>query len=480
VNILTILEPPTEVDVESIVSDSEECGQKFTDEGKIQVSKKAWAVRIITISTLAAITIYNLYQGLLLNDPLVAYSTIMPLHSFLVFTIGWLLFKNKSTGEPGNERVSVIIPVFNQEAMIEDVVDAVYESTYKNIEVIVVNDGSKDGTMDIVDSLAFKYPGLRVINKENGGKRTAVATGFYASKSKYIVLIDSDSLIGQNAIREFMKTLHNNPKIGGVVANCKVLNSDKNILTKCQDVWYDYAFNIHKTTESYFGDVLCCSGSLSCYRREAIAEFIPFWVEAKIQNSDDRDLTTYAMAPKWAKMEFAPIQKRMMESMARFDDAEDRGLTSITLTEWETAYVPSAVVHTEVPETMKKYLRQQVRWRKGYFRSSFYVSGFFWKKNPLMALIFYIEFMSTFTAPLIIFTIYLYSPLILKDYWLPITYLLSQILIGLAAGLDYKARDKDSKNWMYKPVMNMLTSFVLPWLSFPALLTYNKNRWLTR
>jgi hyaluronan synthase len=203
-------------------------------------------------------------------------------------------------------------------------------------------------------------------------------------------------------------------------------------------------------------------------------------VEAKVQNSDDRDLTTYAIAPSWAKKEFAPIKTTLMESMARFDDSEDRSLTSITLNEWETAYIPSAVVHTEVPETLKKYIRQQVRWRKGYFRSSFYVSAFFWKKNPLMALIFYTEFMSTFTAPLIIFTIYLYCPIVLKDYWLPISYILSQVLIGFAAGLDYKARDNGSKNWMYKPLMNLVTSFVLPWLSIPALLTYNKNRWLTR
>ena len=474
------LDRPTTLEPESLSSEEAECGQKISHDGRIVVSKKAWLTRILTISGLVLIMCYNLNQGMALGDPLVVYSTLMPFHTLIVFTVGWLLFRNKTTGEPGNELVSVIIPVYNQESMIEEVVDAIYRSTYTHIEVIVVNDGSKDGTGDVLDYLAFKYPGLRVINKENGGKRTAVAAGFYASKGRFVVIIDSDSIIGENAIREFMKTFHGNPKVGGVVANCKVLNAGKNFLTKCQSVWYDYAFNIHKTTESYFGTVLCCSGSLACYKREAIEDFIPFWVSARIQNSDDRDLTTYAISTKWAKQQFASLQLRLMESMAQYDDSEDRGLTSAALIEWETVYVPTAVVHTEVPETIKKYIRQQIRWRKGYFRSSFYVSAFFWKKNPLMSLIFYTEFMSTFTAPLIIFTIYLYSPLILKDFWLPLTYLVSQILIGLAAGLDYRARDTDARYWMYKPLMNLITSFMLSWLSFPALLTYNQNRWLTR
>jgi hyaluronan synthase len=169
-----------------------------------------------------------------------------------------------------------------------------------------------------------------------------------------------------------------------------------------------------------------------------------------------------------------------MESMAQYDDSEDRGLTAQTLVEWETVYVPTAVVCTEVPEKLKGYFRQQTRWKKGYIRSSFYVSAFFWRKNPVISLIFYLEFMATFMAPATIFAVYVYTPLILHNYWLPVTYLMGQLIIGLAAGLDYNFRDSKSKNWIYKPVMNAFASMVLPWLIFPALWTYKKNRWLTR
>ncbi|MEM2110378.1 MAG: glycosyltransferase [Candidatus Bathyarchaeia archaeon] len=458
----------------------EYCTQRISNDGRIQIGKKGWFFRILTLSAMVFLVIFNLFQGLLAGDPLVAYSTFMPLHTVLVFACGWLFYKSRANGKVENVLVSVIIPIYNQEALIEDVIDAIYRSSYRNIEVIAVNDGSKDRTKEILNDLTKKYPNLKVIHKKNEGKRRAVATGFYASRGKYIVLIDSDSIIDEHAIEEFVKAFSANPRIGGLVGNGKVWNAEKNILTRCQDVWYDYAFNIHKTTESVFGTVLCCSGCLAAYRREAIADFIPYWVKAKLQNSDDRDLTSYAIATPWAKREMAPLKQRLMESMADYDDSEDRGLTAQTLVEWETVYVPTAVVYTEVPEDLKSYLRQQTRWKKGYIRSNFYVSAFFWRKNPIMAFIFYIEFMATFTAPLIIFTIYFYSPFLMHNFSIPITYFMGQLLIGLAAGLDYKVRDTKAKYWMYKPMMNLVSSLILPWLIFPALWNYRRNQWLTR
>jgi hypothetical protein len=243
---------------------SEERVQEITYDGRIRVSTKAWILRIIALTGIGVTLMLNLYQGLKLGDPLVVYSTLMPTHELAVFAIGWLFYRCRASGPVTNELVSVIIPIFNQIEMIETVIDAIYKSTYEHIEVIAVNDGSIDGTKEILDELAYMHPNLRVIHKENEGKRKAVATGFYASKGQYIVLIDSDSVIEKKAIEEIIKTFSENPKIGGVVGNGKVWNANTNFLTKCQDVWYDYAYNIHKTTESTFGCVLCCSGNILC------------------------------------------------------------------------------------------------------------------------------------------------------------------------------------------------------------------------
>jgi hyaluronan synthase len=308
----------------------------------------------------------------------------MPFHTLAILIIGWFFFKSKATGKTPEELVSVIIPVFNQEVLIAKVVEAIFQSSYSNIEVVAVNDGSTDFTGKVLDKLSEKYRNLKVVHKSNGGKRTAVAKGFEASEGKYVVLIDSDSIIDRFAIEEFMKTFIANPKVGGVVGNGRVLNGGKNFLTKCQDSWYDFAFNIKKATESTFGTVLCCSGCIAAYRREAISRFIPFWKDAKAQYGDDRNLTTYALATPWVKDKLAPLSQHLMKSMASYDDAEDRRLTAQTLMTWETAYVPTAVVHTDVPEKLNKYLRQQIRWKKGYLRSTFFVSAFFWKKILLL------------------------------------------------------------------------------------------------
>jgi hyaluronan synthase len=426
------------------------------------------------------IMLYNLTIAMMAWDPLLIYSTLMPFHTITVFVVGWIFFKNKAIGRIPTDLVSVIIPVYNQEELIEDVVNAALKSTYSNIEVIAVNDGSNDKTGNILDKLAKTNSNLEVIHKPNGGKRTAVAAGFYSSHGEYIVLIDSDSIIDKRAIEKFMRTFSANARIGGVVGNCKVLNANKNFLTKCQDAWYDYAFNIHKTAESTFGTVLCCSGCLSAYRRNAISRFIPFWAEKKVQNSDDRDLTSYVLADTWTKNELTPFSLQLMKGMAKYDDSDDRGLTAQTLIEWETVYVPSAYVYTEVPEKAKSYIRQQTRWKKGYIRSCFFVSAFFWRKNPLIALVFYVEFMSTFVDPALIFEVYFYAPSVLQLYWIPFTYLIGQLFIGFVAGLDYKLREPETTNWKYKPFMNLIASFVLPWLLIPALWTYRKNRWMTR
>lgn len=456
------------------------CKQRISEDGRIQVSKKGWVVRILTLISITLVLLYNLIWGWTTHDPLIVYSVLVPIHTLIVFVVGWVFFRNRATGKVTEELVSVVIPVYNQQNLIGAVIDAVFRSSYRNIEVVAVDDGSKDRTGILLEAFTKVYPSLKVIHKPNGGKRTAVASGFYASRGRFIVLIDSDSVVDEKAIEEFMKTFSANPKVGGVVANGKVLNADRNILTRCQDTWYDYAFNIHKTTESLFGTVLCCSGCLAAYRREAIARFIPFWAAAKLQNSDDRDLTSYAIATAWAKSELTPLSGQLLKSMAQYDDAEDRSLTAQALTTWETVYCPTAVVYTEVPERFSAYIRQQIRWKKGYIRSCFFVSAFFWKKNPLMSLVFYTEFMSTFVYPIMLFSIYLYAPIAYGMYWLPLSYWFGQLLIGLAAGADYKFRQPTAKNWAYKLIMNLISSLFLPWLVIPALWTYTKNRWMTR
>ncbi|GKS67815.1 glycosyl transferase [Nitrosarchaeum sp.] len=468
--------------------------QKFSANGKIKVSKKGWSIRIGTLGGIAFSMAYTILLGVQLNQPLVIFSSILPMHSFLVLFVGWFFYKNPANGgKASNALVSVIVPVYNQKEMIQAVLDAILGSTYKKIEVIAVNDGSTDGSNKILDVMAKKYGDkLRVLHKKNAGKRRALADGFKIARGDYFVLIDSDSIIDENAIEEFAKAFSTDPMIGAVVGHAKVWNSEKNLLTKFQDVWYDYFFNIRKTTESKFGSVLCCSGCLAGYTRKSLEQFIPYWAESPIHYGDDRELTSYALAPKWAKDEIAnmyvhgngkklsSITKKTMKSMSEYDDAEDRALTAQAFISWKTVYVASAIVYTDVPETWKIFVKQQKRWKKGTARVNFFVSTFFWKRHPLMASIFYLDFMSMFSMPLIILTVFAYVPIVLNNFFLPLLYLAGMILPGIAHGFDYKFRDSKSKNWMFKPLMDLVTTFITSWLIFPAIWGFRKNEWLTR
>ena len=148
---------------------------KLSDVGRIQISRKAWTVRMIIIATIAFFPLYRLYQGASLADPFIIYSTIIPAITVLVLFGAWFWYRNpsQSTGTISeNDLVSVIIPIYNERDMIEMVIDAVYRSTYNNIEVIAVNDGSIDGTKEILDNIRNKYPSLKVIHQVRGGKET--------------------------------------------------------------------------------------------------------------------------------------------------------------------------------------------------------------------------------------------------------------------------------------------------------------------
>lgn len=466
---------------------SQKSGQQISKCFIIHVSKKAWAIRIGILTMASLVVGYNIQLGIELEEPLLIYANLLPLHGILYLTIGWFFYRSPARAKAGNDLVSVIIPVFNQKAMIEIVIDAIYSSTYKNIEIIAVNDGSSDGTKEILDRLASKYPSLKIIHKKNEGKRKAVALAFYKSKGNYIILVDSDSVIERHAISEIMRAFKSDAKIGAAVGYAKVWNAEKNILTKCQDVWYDYSFNIRKACESVFGSVMCCSGCLAGYRREAIAHYIPYWVRSIIHDSEDRELTSFVVGTQWAKSEFIKHYSGLpkfsqipMEAMARYDDAEDRGLTAQVLHAWKAVYVASAIVYTDVPETLKGFIRQQQRWKKGTTRVNFFVGSFFWRKNPIMALIFYLDFMMAFITPFIVSTVFFYIPLVHQTWWHPLIYLAGMQLTAFAHGSDYKFRDPNAKNWKYKPVINLLTAFVTSWLIFPAIWNYKKNAWLTR
>ena len=109
-----------------------------------------------------------------------------------------------------NKKVSIIVPVYNVEEYLNKCVDSIINQTYKNIEVILINDGSKDSSGEICDTYAKKDSRVKVIHKENGGVSSARNKGLEASTGDFIMFVDSDDWIEVEAITSLMKIQNRN------------------------------------------------------------------------------------------------------------------------------------------------------------------------------------------------------------------------------------------------------------------------------
>jgi len=94
-----------------------------------------------------------------------------------------------------NALISVIIPIYNAEAFLEECVKSVLNQTYEDLEVILVNDGSPDGSGEVCDALAKRYNKIKVVHKQNGGASSARNAGLEVAQGEFIAFVDSDDRI---------------------------------------------------------------------------------------------------------------------------------------------------------------------------------------------------------------------------------------------------------------------------------------------
>lgn len=106
--------------------------------------------------------------------------------------------------------ISIVVPVYNVEKYLEECVNSIFKQTYKNLEIILVDDGSKDSSSTMCDELAKKDYRVKVIHKENGGLSDARNVGIENSTGKYIQFVDSDDFIEENMVEILYKDILEN------------------------------------------------------------------------------------------------------------------------------------------------------------------------------------------------------------------------------------------------------------------------------
>jgi hyaluronan synthase len=273
--------------------------------------------------------------------------------------------------------IAVIIPAYNEGPAVYRTIESIAQADYPadRLEVVVVDDGSSDDTgFHIAHAVRdFGQIGGQYLRfEQNRGKKEAMAAGIRASNADYLVFVDSDSSVDSQALKEIVRPFFKEPRIGAVSGHALVANSEANLLAKMQEIRYLNAFRSAKALESLLGFVSCCPGCCSAYRRRALLPIMDAWLEqsflgVKCTYGDDRSLTNFVL--------------------------KDR---------WKTVYNQAAVVYTIVPDTLAKFNKQQLRWKKSWLRESVVVLSFAWRKNPLTAFLMIVDTVTPFFAPYIV------------------------------------------------------------------------------
>ncbi|MEW4354009.1 glycosyltransferase [Streptococcus pneumoniae] len=129
-----------------------------------------------------------------------------------------------------NQKVSIIIPVYNAERYLKVCFESLLQQTYKNIEIIAVNDGSKDKSLDILNRYAQNYPDIvKVLTQENSGVASARNLGLSVAEGEYITFVDSDDYVAKDYIENLLLPAYNH-KMDVVISGCHRVNSQGDIL----------------------------------------------------------------------------------------------------------------------------------------------------------------------------------------------------------------------------------------------------------
>lgn len=128
-----------------------------------------------------------------------------------------------------NELVSVVVPAYKSR-YLEDCLDSILKQTYKKFEIIVIDDCSNDGTLEIIKSYAEKYENIRYIaSTVNQGVGASRNKGITAAQGKYIAFLDHDDLWEPEKLKLQMECFNKTPGAGAVYCFCKFINSDEDI-----------------------------------------------------------------------------------------------------------------------------------------------------------------------------------------------------------------------------------------------------------
>jgi poly-beta-1,6 N-acetyl-D-glucosamine synthase len=233
--------------------------------------------------------------------------------------------KRPPPGTPPAKDVSVLIAAYNERAVIARTVHAVLSSEPPPLEVIVVDDGSTDGTEEALRAAVGTDPRVRIVRQSNQGKAAALNTALALANGEIVVCLDADTVFEHETIARLTRHFAD-PQVAAVAGNVKVGNR-VNLLTYWQAIEYIASQNLDRRAYAFLNAVPVVPGACGAWRRDAV---------------------------------------RAVGGLRSDTMAEDMDLTwRLRRANWRISNEPTALAFTEAPETLEALLRQRFRWAFG-------------------------------------------------------------------------------------------------------------------
>lgn len=232
--------------------------------------------------------------------------------------------------------VSVVVPGYNEERVIESCVASIMRQDYENFELILVNDGSTDNTAQLMHSLALTDSRIFFIDQPNAGKGAALNTGTVQARGEFVMFVDADGVFAGDTIEQMLRTFEN-PRVGAVSGDDRPINLDR-VLTKLLALISHVGTGFIRRALALINCLPVVSGNMGMFRRSALAELPP-------------------VNGAW------PLRTDTL--------GEDLELTwRLHRAGYSVGFAPKAVVYAESPSTLRGLWRQRVRWARGMVQAT--------------------------------------------------------------------------------------------------------------
>lgn len=224
--------------------------------------------------------------------------------------------------------VSVVIPAFNEQATLETTVNSVLESDHKNLEIILIDDGSDDDTPRVARRLT-KNPRVKYARQRRGGKSAALNLGLAMAHGEFFFQVDSDCYLHRDAISKLLAEFEE-PEVDGACGRVKIYLPERNLVTRLQSIEFLMSFGAGRIASDVLGITKVISGSFGMWRTSALRD-VGSWDHPMGEDGD----MTLKVRKKGGRL----------------------------------AYAPTAVCENRVRDTWKGLTKQRFRWNRNYIKN---------------------------------------------------------------------------------------------------------------